>query len=1704
MSQVQTPPVASPVATGGGGVFFEQHVGAAFLSCLLVRGIPPCLPSCQLSEVHFQTRHKGWHTDDLFLVGERGDRQQLRLAVQVKRKLIISRENEDFRNTIGNAWKDFHANNPFNPATDSFAIVTLRGTESLLNHFVALLDCAHACRDAEDFSKRLTSPGLLNKTAQKYYEEVAAIIEKEAGQPQAPGDVFAFLKRLYLLSFDLNSSTAQTEAWVKTLLAHSATGGDRVGAGNATWNELLALVGTGEPQAASFTYSDLPASARQRHSPVPNQDFQALTTLQQHACPIQRGTAAKIAGTFHLGREALFSEILNALEGNRVVVVTGAAGSGKSAVAAEVFEQMKLEMPAFAFRAEEFSRPHLDETLHAAQVQLTSQQVSALLALQPRKLFWIESLERLLEKTERAALTDLLQMIREDASCSLLLTCRDYSVDLIRSSFMEQAGLAHSVVMVPSLSDAELEQVLEQFPQLKPLGLNHGVRQILQNPYILDKAARLDWRTDAPLPENERNFRAKVWREIIREDQNPNGSMPHRRGRTLIDVALLRARALSPYADCSKLDRPALERLRESGLIEFSEQSGDLVAPAHDILEDWALLEWLDEEFAKKKFDPEAFLLEIGTHPALRRTYRKWLEETLECAPQDGDQLVAAVLASKKLLQQPRDDTLVAVLLSRGAQGFLERNEAQLLADDCSLLPRVIHLLRVGCKSSVGNVLIDEAAPWVHYLPKYPAWAAVLKIVRNHLAAVAPQNGELILGLLEDWARGVNYALPYPRGAKDAAEISFALLPASDDWHHWEREATDRLLKVIVKIPRGAPAQIRDIAQRVERGRDDHIADKFAELVLEHLDGIPMCRDFPGEVIRMAEVRWGISSSKDKSEEWSGFRDHFEVEVAFGLPLTLSFDYYPASAYQGPFWALLAHHPRQAVDFITRFSNYCAGCYGNPKIFHRFVELPTKITLGLPDETSNEQWFSGRLWGLYRGASVGPHVLESALMALENWLLQLCRNNPEQVQAWLLDLLKHSNNVGITAVVASVAIAYPTLAGVAGPVLLTSPALIKVDRERMVHDYHPVGRFFDGFPENNAEHAVFNRERKEADSLSHRSQDLEYLAIQLQTGMQRDRVRQILDNYMAELPCSDQQTEADKLWRLALLRMDLRKYEVKVQLDYGRQLIGPKEPEPDVQAVLDAHAPKQQAFEERMRLVAWGAGVSRRENTPQADPTKWRERLFEAQKIHEELCRGADPEDEIGTRMAAAGPAYVAAVAARDHWNDLNGHEREWVAAVIIGSVAKDADSKDDFFKVAKNAMDASRPAALVLPALFNRGLGPDVERRLLEALGLALTHASDEVTEYAVEGIGASLWEADRNLALTCIAALVAAAALEQTAVTEQKARKLSWQATIDSSLEQANQAIRKAVLERVTLDERQLSQLDFGDWPGQRALHYLLPIFAHAPGEAQSRAFFTKLSGALTNWWRTDSDRDQRHVGQRHFQLEHFCAEKIARFALQLPVQDALKTCMPLLDAATDCPKEAGQFLEKLIIAEDSVGSGAIFWTLWQAYADRAQKARWAGSLSDRYPRGIPLINALFLDVPWNKGVRSWQRMTGNEVRLDRLFEGLPATAPVLVAYVRCLSQIGENSLPGAFVALAAKIRDAGRRVLLLTSEAQFYLESLLRRWVLSQPGRLKENTSLRDSVLFILDELVQAGSSVAYRLRDDFVTPASGSPQEQPAVP
>jgi hypothetical protein len=163
--------VSSPASTGGAGNVFEQSVGAYFLSQLLVGATPPVLIACRVVEVSFQNEYRGWKTDDILVVGHTNSVATRKLAVQVKRTFTVSSIDPDFENSILDFWSDLNNRAIFSPEHDRFAFVVQLGTNTLIQHFGSLLDCARASSDARDFEKRLATPGLLSSTAVRYCED---------------------------------------------------------------------------------------------------------------------------------------------------------------------------------------------------------------------------------------------------------------------------------------------------------------------------------------------------------------------------------------------------------------------------------------------------------------------------------------------------------------------------------------------------------------------------------------------------------------------------------------------------------------------------------------------------------------------------------------------------------------------------------------------------------------------------------------------------------------------------------------------------------------------------------------------------------------------------------------------------------------------------------------------------------------------------------------------------------------------------------------------------------------------------------------------------------------------------------------------------------------------------------------------------------------------------------------------------------------------------------------------------------------------------------------------------------------------------------------------------------------------------------------------------------------------------------------------
>ena len=440
--------VSSPAATGGAGTIFEQHVDAYWLALLLVRGIPPILLDCTVDEVCLQTEHLGWHTDDFLVVGQNGSDQHRRLAGQVKRNFTVSAADDECKKAVQDFWKDFKNPEQFSQTLDRFALVTLRGTNTLLEHFSGLLDCARASRDGDDFEHRLATPGFINKKAVHYCGEIRKIIGETEERDFSVAEAWSFLRVLHVLSLDLNSATGQTEAGIKTLLAHTTNEQDAVGAAEASWNALLHEVGEGMPKARSYRLSDLPEELQQRHTPLGRIEQQVLRALSDHSALILDGIHSKI-GSLHLERGGLVQQVIEYLESGQIVLISGAAGSGKSVIAKDAISILEADHFAFSFRAEEFALPHLDTTLQSIQTPANAAMLGAILAGQSRKVMLVESVERLLEKSTRDAFTDLLGLAAKDKSWCLVLTCRDYSTDLVRSAFLESAQVIHSVVTVP-------------------------------------------------------------------------------------------------------------------------------------------------------------------------------------------------------------------------------------------------------------------------------------------------------------------------------------------------------------------------------------------------------------------------------------------------------------------------------------------------------------------------------------------------------------------------------------------------------------------------------------------------------------------------------------------------------------------------------------------------------------------------------------------------------------------------------------------------------------------------------------------------------------------------------------------------------------------------------------------------------------------------------------------------------------------------------------------------------------------------------------------------------------------------------------------------------------------------------------------------------------------------------------------------------
>ena len=1169
----------------------------------------------------------------------------------------------------------------------------------------------------------------------------------------------------------------------------------------------------------------------------------------------------------------------------------------------------------------------------------------------------------------------------------IVLTCRDYSVEQVRASFLQPVAVNCAVVSVPPLEDAELADVETALPALAYPLRNLALRNLLRNPYFLDKALEISWSAERPIPESEREFRTLFWRQSVRADQGALAGMARRREEVFQEIAVRRARALSAYVVCDDLDPAIVTALRHDSLIVASDENQLLLAPAHDVLEDWAILQWLEEQHLTDEGSFKDLSAAIGAHPAIRRSYRKWVAELVERDPGAADSLFKAAISETEISAQFRDDTLISLLKAPSLPEFLTRHEAQLLANDKAILKRVINLLRVACVTTPIWLAGAASHGSIFNVPDGPSWATVLRLVHRNIDSFTPQERLLLLGLIEDAVRNVSWWAPELEGAEFVAGIGHWLLAGFNNYR--SKEPRKRVLKVLAKIPKADSVRFEAIL----RGDDD-----FREILFSGMEGMPAARDLPDLVVSVATD--SLLASEDDLRRNHYSRSSLDLETHFGIKEGLRHDFFPASAHRGPWTPLLRHHLRQALDFFINIFNHSADWYAHPRV-HNPLEPAWEIELTFADRTTRKQWGNPRLWNMYRGTSVSPYVLQSLLMAFEKRLLEFGSKCPKKLDAVLVDILRRSESAALAAVVASVATANPRVSGEALLVLLSAPNYIGLDRARMAGE--PQASAMSGMlPPLLADNKIYEEERKEANRLPHRSKDLESAIVNLQLGPFAPRVHTILDRHLSALPPNSEQGKSDLMWRLAIHRMDLRQYTISdasepkildAQANAGETAklhvrLEPKAVDPDVQTMVDESAAEFGAMNARLGVLMWGLQVFERKNG-NYDPSRWREKLAEARTMDRET------EHSDGSQHA---PGFVAAVCVRDHWDEMSINERDSCVYLVCSEISRNSDQWSHIERKQRFSMAADRPCASVASLLLNKSLTEPQMQRVRQALAMAITHPIEEVQWYATSGIDGDLWGADRVVAMRCVNAIATEATLFDEAWEAEQARPYNERRQADDIRAATETTVRERFWREGAIADDAHITVDISTWSGAEASAQMLQILGQVPNDPAAVNAFVRASRTLVDCWDARDDRN--------FHAETAVEERLQQFVMQTTSTSALQVLRPVLDAIDRHPREIHSIVQRLTGTEDSNPNTAQYWYLWGLFADAVRRAKWIARLDNEHSIGREMLSAIFLTSWWKDDVRHWRSLEGHADQVHALFEALPPRR--LCSTLTCASSI------------------------------------------------------------------------------------------------
>jgi hypothetical protein len=1342
---------------GGGGGTFENEVQTVFfISFFLGLYVPGT--NGHIEKYRLQSGSLGYKTDDL-LLNIIADGQPSKALIQIKHDLIISPKGQEFSEVICDAWRDFSNNELFDPANDRIFIIKHALTKDERNHLKVVLDWARAKSDHQDFFNEVTRI----KGKDHYLKIFQGILKAEFDKEVDDLSLFRFLRTLYFFEFDLSTDNSLVKGGCLSLIKRFKVN-ENISAVQV-WDSCKDIVSTLNSKGGQMVKADIPTKLTSAiHQDQAQSALRNLKLLSQQQLETVDMIADQI-GTFKLQRTDHLLSLTEMQNANQVVIISGDPGCGKSAFAKAHIQRIKQNTDGYilCFSADELGQGHLYDQFKKEGINLTLNETFGFFAAFQNNLIYIDAAEKLLE-ANGTPLTELLLAVRSLSNVHVLISCRSSSLGLIEFKYFS-AAVAAKFPLGP-LSEEDLAQVSLALPPLAKLMRNVKLKRLLSYPKYLDFAYRALLHNQNDLEDiDEEKFRDYLWLIVIENQLSEyHNGLPERRGQVFTDIAVARSRQMRQFASIESTDHEAIDKLLKDNVI-ISKGTQKLYAPAHDVLDDWALLRFVNHLYGKQ-LSADSFFNTLGNEPAMRRAYRLWVQSSLNAASEGPLDFAANYLFETADSNFWNDESLIGILYSERCHVFFERFEEKLKKDNFNAFFRLIQVMRTACRENVGDFYNKS------YVPRGYGWQSVFKIIRTNINLIDKKHHDLLFEIVKDWSAIIATQSELPAETRDAGLILLFLLNDHIDVENRHDNTADRAIEILSELAGGIQPELTKIlTEKSEEDDDDDDHDDDDEydsilyseklkgkLILLALNGprsVQIAKCLPDNIFQLARKHWLLITEKVHYPETDerrfltsiSRRRSTDFNYHFGLKKEHRLDYSPASALQTPLLSLLKFHPIKTVEFIIELTNWATENYRLSEFSKD--EEGEFVTLNMPDGTAIRQYGDAYLWSVFRSPQrVAPNVLKSALMALERYLFDLFNQGGEAVNTAneLISLLyKKSTSVAITAVIASVCQAFPGLVGNHLLPLLSARKLISWDVYRYSRDrIQSHFRLFEPY---------YDDERVESDKLPHRKRYDGGLRgffplYCYEHGTFKEQVFQIIDDHRKVAAIDDWQ------WRKILDEMDLRTWRITKRIETEESFSFQIEPTYDesIKEYVEELKQERDRIIENNDFESWLWKVRQKEIVPQYED--WLNIYQHYQQLEE-------------FNFLHHQPGQLAAVGLTAFWEKLNASQKRWCLEMTVKIVNDKIRQAYDPYNMSFETSAFDYESALnTFPILL--GYNDLPERFDYELLALRFLTTSfpenDPDCSHFFTSIGINLWSNNENLAIKLTGGLVQFAAFQTT----------------------------------------------------------------------------------------------------------------------------------------------------------------------------------------------------------------------------------------------------------------------------------------------------------------------------------------------------